>query len=107
MVDGDGVDDDGGEEGEEIPLPGVESRTNLTPETKIVVAAELRIANQPPLLGLRFSRIYDDLGRRDGPYDAPGAKDHGWRSQGGERATWALLALVAPFVSFKSPIFLI
>ena len=34
MVDGDGVDDDGGEDGEEIPLPGVESRTNLTPRNK-------------------------------------------------------------------------
>ena len=83
MVDGDGVDDDGGEDGEEILLPGVESRTNLTPETKIVVAAELCIANQPPLLGLRFSRIYDDLGRKDGPDDARGAKDHGWHAQGG------------------------
>ena len=45
MVDGDGVDDDGDEDGEEIPLPGVESRTNLTPKTKIVVAAELCIAD--------------------------------------------------------------
>ena len=50
MVDGDGVDDDGGEDGEEIPLPGVESRTNLTPETKIV-AGELHIADEPPLRG--------------------------------------------------------
>ena len=58
MVDGDGVDDDGGEDGEEILLPWVESRTNLTPETKIVVAAELRIANQPPPSGVKvFSRI--------------------------------------------------
>ena len=51
MVDGDGVDDDGDEDGEEIPLPGVESRTNLTPETKIVVAVELRIADHPLLWG--------------------------------------------------------
>ena len=58
MVDGDGVDDDGGEDGEEIPLSGVESRINLTPETKIMVVAKLRIANRSVLLGLRFSRIY-------------------------------------------------
>ena len=67
MVDGDGVDDDGGEDGKEIPLPGVESRTNLTPETKIVVAAELRIVNQPPLLGLRVFLIYDHPGRKERP----------------------------------------
>ena len=57
MVDGDGVDDDGGEDGEKIPLPEVESRTTLTPKTKIMVAAELCIANEPPLLGLRVSHI--------------------------------------------------
>ena len=51
MVDGDGVDVVGDEDGEQITLPGVESRTNLTPETKIVVAAELRIADEPPLRG--------------------------------------------------------
>ena len=66
MVDGDGVDDDGDEDGEEIPLPGVESRTNLTPETKIVVAAELRIANDPPLRGLRVFRIYEGVRERRG-----------------------------------------
>ena len=41
MVDGDDVGDDGGEDGVEIPLSGVESRTNLIPETKIVVVAAL------------------------------------------------------------------
>ena len=39
MVDGDGVGDDGGEGGDEMSLSGVESRINLTPETKIVVVA--------------------------------------------------------------------
>ena len=66
MVDGDGVDDDGDEDGEEIPLPGVESRTNLTPETKIVVAAELRIANRSVLLGLRVFGIYEAPRERRG-----------------------------------------
>ena len=51
MVDGDGVDDDGVEDGDEIPLSGEESRINLTPEMKIVVAAVLRIAKKSVLLG--------------------------------------------------------
>src|SRR4051794_7124297 len=80
MVDGDGVDDDGGEDGEEIPLPGVESRTNLTPKTKIVVVAELRIANEPPLLGLRVSGIYDGVRERGGRDDALVAQGLGWRA---------------------------
>ena len=50
MVDGDSVDDDGGEDGGEIPLSGVESRINLTPETKIVMVAALRITKQSLLL---------------------------------------------------------
>ena len=84
MVDGDGVDDDGGEDGDEIPLSGVESRINLTPETKIVVAAELRIANEPPLLGLRVSDIYEGVCERGGRDDAQVAQGLGWR------ATWCL-----------------
>ena len=67
MVDGDGVDDNADEDGEEILLPGVESRTNLTPETMIVVAAELRIANEPPLPRLRVFLIYDHPGRKERP----------------------------------------
>ena len=39
MVVVDDGDDDGGDDPLEIPLPGVESRTNLAPETKIVVLA--------------------------------------------------------------------
>ena len=38
MVNGDGVDDDGDEDGKEIPLPRVESRINLTRETKITLS---------------------------------------------------------------------
>ena len=34
MVDGDGLGDDGGEGGGEIPLPAGESRTNLISETR-------------------------------------------------------------------------
>ena len=51
MVDGDGVDDDGDEDDNEIPLFGVESRTNLTPETKIMVVAMLRIVTRSVHLG--------------------------------------------------------
>jgi hypothetical protein len=51
MVNGDGVDDDGGEDGVEIPLSGVEGRTNLTPETKIVVVAALYFTKSSVLLG--------------------------------------------------------
>ena len=58
MVDGDGVDDDGDEDGDEIPLFAVESRTNLTLETKIVVVDALRIAKKSPL-GLRVFGIYE------------------------------------------------
>ena len=103
MVDGDGVDDDGDEDGEEIPLPGVESRTNLTPETKIVVAAELRIADQPPLWGRRVSPLYEGVGERRGRDEAGVAQSTWWHAQGGGRPTWPLRALVAPIVWFKSP----
>jgi hypothetical protein len=41
MVDADDVDVDGGEDGVEIPLSVMDSRTHLTPETKIVVVAAL------------------------------------------------------------------
>ncbi len=52
MVDGDDVDDDGGEDGVKIPLSGVESRTNLIPETKIVVVAALWFAKDSVLLDM-------------------------------------------------------
>ena len=42
MVGGDGLGDDGGEGGGEIPIPGVGIRAYLIPQLKIVVAAELR-----------------------------------------------------------------
>ena len=44
MVDGDDLGDDGGEDDVEIPLSGVESRTNLIPEMKIMVVGALWIA---------------------------------------------------------------
>ena len=64
MVDGDGVDDDGDEDGNEIPLSGVESRINLTPEMKIMVVAALHIANRSPPLGLRVFHIYEEVCER-------------------------------------------
>ena len=108
MVDGDGVDDDGGEDGEEIPLPGVESRTNLTPKTKIVVAAELRIADEPPLLGLRVSHIYQASRERRGRDDARGPGGTRLRAQGGvgapPKAFWPSEAhLLHPKVQIASP----
>ena len=42
MVGGDGLGDDGGEGGGEIPIPGVGIRADLIPHLKSVVAAELR-----------------------------------------------------------------
>ena len=103
MVDGDGVDDDGGEDGEEILLPGVESRTNLTPETKIVVAAELRIADEPPLRGLRVSGIYDGVRERGSRDDAQVAQGLGWRAQRGWAGHLVPSGPRGPLVSFKSP----
>jgi hypothetical protein len=48
MVDGDDVDDNGGEDGIEITLSSVESRT---PETKIIVVAVLYLVKSSFLLG--------------------------------------------------------
>ena len=83
MVDGDGVDDDGDEDGDKIPLSGVESRINLTPKTEIVVVAALCIANRSPLLGLRVFRIYEEVCQRRGRDDAVGPKETRWRAPGG------------------------
>ena len=74
MVDGDGVDDDGGEDGDEIPLSGVESRINLTPKTKIVVVAAFRIAKKSVLLGFRVFGVYKESRERRGRDDALGPK---------------------------------
>jgi hypothetical protein len=46
MVDGDVVDDNGDEDGDEIPLSSVECRANIIHETKIVVVAALCITNR-------------------------------------------------------------
>ena len=50
MVVVDDVDDDGGGDDVEIPLPGVGSRTNMAPETKIVMLAALCFAKRSVLL---------------------------------------------------------
>ena len=70
MVDGDGVDDDGDEDSDEIPLSEVESRINLTTETKIVVAAALHIAKKSVLLGLRVFGVYKESHERRGQEEA-------------------------------------
>ena len=50
MVDGEGLDDDGGEGGVKIPLSGVESRINLISKMKIVVVATLWFVKDSVLL---------------------------------------------------------
>ena len=64
MVDGDDVDDDGDEGGDEIPLSGVEGRINLTPETKIMMVAALRIVKESIILGLRVFGVYKGVHKR-------------------------------------------
>ena len=51
MVGGDGLGDDGGEGGGEIPIPGVGIRVDLIPQLKILVATELRFAERDGGLG--------------------------------------------------------
>ena len=50
MVDGDDGGDDDGDEAPRIPPPGVKSQINLTPKSKIVVAAVAGMINGPPRL---------------------------------------------------------
>ena len=74
MVDGDGLGDDGGEGGGEIPIPGVGIRADLIPQLKIVVAAELRFLKSVGGSGtIRFWGIYG-AGGEDGVEAAPEAK---------------------------------
>ena len=51
MVDGDEGGEDGGEDGLRIPPPVEKSWINLSPKTKIAVAAVLCFAEAPLLLG--------------------------------------------------------
>ena len=83
MVDGDGVYDDGDEDGDEIPLSGVESRINLTPEMKIVMVAVLHIAKESVLLGLRVFHLYKEVRERGVRDDAPRAGGTRWLAPGG------------------------
>jgi hypothetical protein len=64
MVDGDGLGDDGGEDGIEIPLSGVEGRTNLIPEMKIVVATALWFTKDSVPLGRRVFGVYKGVYER-------------------------------------------
>ena len=104
MVDGDGVDDDGDEDCKEIPLPGLESRTNLTPETKIVVVTVMRIANRSVLMGLRFFGVYKASREKGGRDDAPWAGGTGWRALGPSMGFWPCGPhLLHPKAQFASP----
>jgi hypothetical protein len=79
MVDGDVVDNDGDEDADEIHLAGVESRTNLTPETKNVVVVALRITNRSALLGGQDFGVYKEVRERRRRGDALVAHSPGWR----------------------------
>ena len=61
MVDGDGLGDDGGEDDVEFPLSIAERKTDLIPETKIVVAAALWFPKDSVLLGRRVFGVYKDV----------------------------------------------
>jgi hypothetical protein len=64
MVDGDEGGEDGGEDGLRIPPPEEKSWINLSPKTKIVVAAAVCFAKAPLLLGQALFRIYEGVRRR-------------------------------------------
>ena len=61
MVGGDGLGDDGGEGGSEIPIPGVRIRADLIPQLKIVVAAELRFVKSVGAWGRSVFWVYKEL----------------------------------------------
>ena len=61
MVDGDGGGEDGGGDGLQIPPRGEKSWINLSPKTKIMVAAALCFAKAPLLLGRPLFRIYEGV----------------------------------------------
>jgi hypothetical protein len=78
------VGDDGGgsddEEALEIPLSGMESRINLTPETKIVVLAAFCFMKRRVLPGGSIFRVYKtprEGRRRD---DDRGPNGPGWHA---------------------------
>jgi hypothetical protein len=84
MVDIDGVDGDGGEDGVEIPLSGVESRTNLTCITHIVVVVALCFAKSSLLLARSVFRVYKEVRERRRQGDVRGQNDPIWRGLGWE-----------------------
>jgi hypothetical protein len=105
MVDGDVDDDDGGEDGVKIPLSSMESRTNLTPETKIVVVAALCFAKITFLLGGYVFRVYKGYMKGGGETTSEGQKGLGGQGPTFNSATCALLN-VPLVVTFQSLIFL-
>ena len=82
MVDGDEGGEDGGEDGLRIPLPGEESWINLSPKTKIVVAAALCFAKAPLPLGQPLFRIYEGVRKSRRRGGARGPRWVGPRGQG-------------------------
>ena len=61
MVDGDEGGEDGDEDGLRIPPPEEKSWSNLSPKTKIVVAAAVCFAKTLLLLGHPLFRIYEGV----------------------------------------------
>ena len=86
---GDDVDGGDDEEALEIPLSGVESRINLTPEMKIMVVAVLDIAKESVLLGLRVFGVYKESRERRSRDEARGPGVTRWRApRGWARHPW-------------------
>ena len=61
MVGGEGLGNDAGEGGVEIPLPGGESMTGLISEMKTVMAVELWFAEHFVVLGRSVLGVYMEL----------------------------------------------
>ena len=82
MVDGDEGGEDGGEDSLRIPPPGEKFWTNLSPKTKIMVAAALCFAEAPLLLGQPLFQIYEGVRENRRRSGARGPRWVGPRGQG-------------------------
>ena len=82
MVDGDEGGEYGGEDGLRIPPPGEKSWINLSPKTKIVVAATLCFAEALLLLGQTLFHIYEGVRENRRRGGARGPRWVGPRDQG-------------------------
>ena len=101
MVGRDGIGDDGGEGGGEIPIPVVGIRADLIPQLKIVVAAELRFVKSVGARGRSIFGVYMELEKKTesrghprlevGPMARPRYQVASWVPPGSSSASWLLL----------------